>query len=193
MTTKQSSAFFAALMAIISLSFLNCSKCVLPEGSAPAFTEEESKWIPKNEHIRDSVYFRCGSQIKAMFINNMNSTLHDCNCNSCKCCPEDQTLNFYYQVIGAFNPAQEYQERFSFSLNKVSGVYSKSFQWNCPNGSFLDFDQTIDTLVVSGKEYYNVYSKTLTDCNLSTIYFSTDAGILRMQLDGCTWDRIPKP
>lgn len=189
MKRKALLTLISVYLILLGLSFHSCSKCMLPEGSSPTFSEDESKWIPENEHIRDSVYFRCGGNIKAMFINNHNSTLYDCN----SCCPEDQTLTYYYQVIGPFIPSQEYQERFSFSLNKVSNVYSKSFQWNCPNGSFLDFDSTIDTLVVSGKEYYNVYVKTLTDCNLSTLYFSTESGILRMQLDGCTWDRFFKP
>ena len=180
------------LITLLPFSFISCSKCLLPEGSVITFNAEESKWIPEMEHIRDSIYFRCGGNVKAMFINNHNSTLYDCNYLG-KCCPEDQTLVFDYLIITKFDPALEYEERFAFSLKKVDNTFSKSFQWNCPNGSFLEFDSRLDSLVVGGITHYDVYVKNLTDCALSSIYFSTSTGIVRMQLGGCVWDRFYKP
>ncbi|MBK9358186.1 MAG: hypothetical protein IPN08_12445 [Bacteroidales bacterium] len=180
-------------LTILTALLLLAGSCCDCSNREQTFSEDELSWIPDGQ-VGDSVVFVNGNGgTKTFFIRVSDQSIDEVKCaGPCFCnCPEDNTGYYRFELTGEQIPNTiGIYEGLNINLRKTDDFCEKTYTWSCPDGSFHDFDYSIDTMTINGRLYNDILVKELTVCHIRKIYFSRANGLLRFDYDDGVWERL---
>ncbi|MDX5346790.1 MAG: hypothetical protein LPJ89_09240 [Hymenobacteraceae bacterium] len=182
--------------------FSSCRKC---NGNSPVFTEEEKAWMTTTGEEGDSILFRSNKGKERWFsieqkwiekrVPHNGKSLE-------KDCPEDETWHGTYKLQAIMSSQYHYAPTLEINMTKTSWPhYSKVFYWSefTSQMSFGEFDESLDSMRIAGKMYYQVQVVTR-DTTIQyapdrypthKLYYNTTYGLLRYDnAKQEVWERV---
>lgn len=177
-------------MAVSFLIFIKgCCNCTNEE---QVFTSDELKWLPVTE-IGDSLEYSNGKgDTKTLHVTYKEESFFKEKCaGPCCVCPEDNTVFYDFRFTGELIPnTLGIREGLTINLSKTRSVFQKTFSWSSIEGSFQEFDYSMDTLTINNRLYTGVFVKELDAYPIRKIYYCKEIGLIRFEYVNDTWDRI---